>query len=60
MGTLLIDLHAHSHGASLMGCTVRGVAKSQTRLSDLHFHFPTPISSSKCYKMGLTGSLDRR
>ena len=39
---------------------VHGVAKSPTRLSDLHFHFPTPISSSKCYKMGRIGSLDRR
>ena len=23
-----------------MGCIVHGVAKSQTQLSDFHFHFP--------------------
>ena len=29
-----------------MGCIVHGVAKSRTRLSDFHFHFPAPTRRS--------------
>ena len=28
-----------------MGCIVHGVAKSQTQLSDCHFHFHIPLST---------------
>ena len=31
---------------NFMDCIVHGVAKSQTRVSDLHFHFQSLLTSS--------------